>query len=71
MLGTLKQKIIESLLQIKHKSLTSSVRSTIISKNPKPLADELAPPTRLLHHPRDFNSDKIEPDPSWPTKWLM
>ena len=40
----------------------------MISKNPKPLADELEPPTKLLHHPRDFNSDRILPEPSCPTK---
>jgi hypothetical protein len=36
----------------------------MISKNPKPFALELAPPTKLLHHPRAFNSDKIDPLPS-------
>lgn len=49
---------------VSHLKLTSSVKSTMISKNPNPFADELAPPTKLLHQPRDFNSDKIDPEPS-------
>lgn len=68
MIETLQKEEIELDKWKKKFLLTSSVKSTIISKKPNPFALELAPPTKLLHQPRDLSSDKIDPFPSCPTR---
>lgn len=48
----------------------SSVKSTDIPKNPKPLEAGRLPAIKLFDQPRAFRADRILPGPSCPIRWL-